>query len=595
MLNNFPDFSSYGYQVIRDIGQNRAGGRVTYQAVHLESQRPVVIKEFQFAKVGGGWSQYDCYQQEIQVLRGLNHSGIPRYLESFQTPDGFCMIQEYIDALPLSVPRSFEPEEVKQIAIAILEILVYLQNRIPAVIHRDIKPENILVDDAINAYLVDFGFARIGDGEVAVSSVVKGTVGFMPPEQLFNRELTEASDLYGLGATLICLLTQTKSVDIGKLIDLDSRINFKHLVPKLNMRWIKWLEKMVEPRPKDRFPNAATALEALKPIPVSQLPVAQLSHTAIDLQASEMGAKLTQRITVRNPVLTRTPLEGRWEVAPHVSDPPHTPHSHTWISFEPTSFVGNEVESCITVDTSKLRADTVYRRKILLHTNSLPATYTVDLTVTTAPIPFLQRSLPYGLTGLLLLISAPVTWILFWIGRIAGELVGATAIFNMMLAAGGVFGFEIAAGILAFLAMRTGAIASTILGILMALMTVTNLLLREASVSADPAAGITMIDGLGLIAGLAIATLVGLGLGVAAENFAFHHCSSRFSVALTLATALLGVGLGTGMIFGFLNPWIVGSVLVGGGTLAGSFLYQTLLQSRLIAQYRRSERYLIRP
>lgn len=594
MLNHFPDFSSYGYQVTRDIGHNRAGGRVTYQAIHLESQRPVVIKEFQFAKIGG-WSEYDCYQQEIQVLRGLNHSGIPRYLESFQTSDGFCMIQEYKNALPLSVPRSFEPEEVKQIAIAILEILVYLQNRIPAVIHRDIKPENILVDDAINVYLVDFGFARIGDGEVAASSVVKGTVGFMPPEQLFNRELTEASDLYGLGATLICLLTQTKSLDIGKLIDLDSHINFKHLVPKLNMRWIKWLEKMVEPRPKDRFPNAATALEALKPIPVSQLPVAQLSHTAIELQASEMGAKLAQRITVKNPVITRTPLEGRWEVAPHSSDPPHTPSSHTWITFEPASFVGNEVESCILVNTSKLRADSVYRRKILLHTNSLPTTYTIDLTVTTAPIPFLQRPLPYGLIGLLLLVSVPVTWILFWIGRIAGELVGATGLFTMMLVAGAVFGFEIAAGILAFLGMRTGAVASTILGILMALVAVINLFLKEASTPVNYVAELTVVDVSGLVAGLAIAALVGLGLGVAAENFTFRHYSSRFSIALTLATALLGMGIGTGMVFGFLNLWIMGSVLIGGGILAGSFLYQTLLQSRLISHYRRSERYLIRP
>jgi serine/threonine protein kinase len=47
----------------------------------------------------------------------------------------------------------------------------------------------------------------------------------MPPEQMFNRQLTEASDLYSLGATLICLLTQTKSAEIGNLIDEACRIN----------------------------------------------------------------------------------------------------------------------------------------------------------------------------------------------------------------------------------------------------------------------------------------------------------------------------------------------------------------------------------
>jgi serine/threonine protein kinase len=44
-----------------------------------------------------------------------------------------------------------------------------------------------------------------------MSSVAAGTFGFMAPEQMYNKGLTEATDLYGLGAMLIALLTQTKS------------------------------------------------------------------------------------------------------------------------------------------------------------------------------------------------------------------------------------------------------------------------------------------------------------------------------------------------------------------------------------------------
>lgn len=83
------------------------------------------------------------------------------------------MVQEYKHALSLSVPRSFSPDEIKQIALSVLEILVYLQNRIPPIIHRDIKPENILVNDQINVTLVDFGFARIGEGFAHLISVVR--------------------------------------------------------------------------------------------------------------------------------------------------------------------------------------------------------------------------------------------------------------------------------------------------------------------------------------------------------------------------------------------------------------------------------------
>ncbi len=266
-MSNFPVFSSLGYQVESELGHNHTGGRVTYLATDIKTQQPVVIKQFQFAQSSASWASYEAYEREIQVLRSLNYPHIPRYLNSFETPTGFCLVQEYKPAQSLA-NRCFQPEEIKLIAIALLNILAYLQSQTPPVIHRDIKPENILVDDLLQVYLVDFGFARIGSGEIAVSSVVKGTLGFMPPEQLFNRELTQASDLYSLGATLICLLTGIKSTDIGNLIDANYRFNFRKLLPNLHPQFINWLQKMVEPNFKERYANASAALEALKPISV---------------------------------------------------------------------------------------------------------------------------------------------------------------------------------------------------------------------------------------------------------------------------------------------------------------------------------------
>ena len=269
MTNNlFPNFSNYGYQVTRELGQNRAGGRVTYLATEINTGNSVVVKQFQFARTSASWSEYSAYDREIQVLRGLEHPSIPRYLDSFQTPAGFCMVQEYKNAPSLATKRQWKPQQIKQIAIAVLEILHYLQSQIPPIIHRDLKPENILVDNRLNVYLVDFGFARTGGGEVAVSSVVKGTLGFMPPEQMFNRQLTVASDLYSLGATLICLLTGTTSTEFGSLIDDRGRINFQQQVPQLSQPFINWLQKMVEPNFHDRYASAEEALDALVPLEV---------------------------------------------------------------------------------------------------------------------------------------------------------------------------------------------------------------------------------------------------------------------------------------------------------------------------------------
>lgn len=224
------------YKVVRELGRNQEGGRITYLATDtsLDPPQQVVIKEFRFAASGANWSGFKAYEREIAILQQLEHPRIPRYLDSFETKMGFCLVQEYKNALSLAVRRSFTPEDIKKIAVSVLEILVYLQKRIPPVIHRDIKPENIVVDKQLNAYLVDFGFARIRSGELALSSVAAGTPGFMPPEEQFGRSLTEASDLYSLGATLICLLTGTRSLDVGNLIDDNYRFDFKGKVPQLS-------------------------------------------------------------------------------------------------------------------------------------------------------------------------------------------------------------------------------------------------------------------------------------------------------------------------------------------------------------------------
>lgn len=273
-MTNLPDVGAHGYRVERELGQNRAGGRVTYLATNINTEVAVVIKQFQFSQSSFNWSDYEAYEKEAEILKQLHHPNIPRYLDSFETPTGFCLIQEYKKAFSLAKQRYFNPAEVKEIALAVLEILVYLQQQNPPIIHRDIKPENLLVNrcgQQIKVYLVDFGFAQIGARELTASSVIKGTLGFMPPEQLFNRQLTEASDLYSLGMTLIALLTQTKSSDIGQLIDENYRLKVKQHLPRFNPKFIEWLEKMVSPRLDNRFPNATIALKALKSIQITQL------------------------------------------------------------------------------------------------------------------------------------------------------------------------------------------------------------------------------------------------------------------------------------------------------------------------------------
>ncbi|MBD1803883.1 serine/threonine protein kinase [Microcoleus sp. FACHB-SPT15] len=275
-----PDFSNQGYQISQELGRNREGGRITYLATSTSLGYQVVLKQFCFAQSGSSWSGFKAYEREINVLRQLDHPGIPRYLDSFENRDGFCLVQQYVNARSLAEIRPFTPEQIKQIAISALEILVYLQKYIPPVFHRDIKPENILVDEQVKVYLIDFGFSRIGGEAASESSMVAGTPGFMSPEHL--HKLTPASDVYSLGATLICLLTGKTTTTIQELIDKREhyRVRFKSQVPEhISPRFTSWLEKMVEPNLKNRFRNAASALAALKPISIVRSPKSRILST----------------------------------------------------------------------------------------------------------------------------------------------------------------------------------------------------------------------------------------------------------------------------------------------------------------------------
>lgn len=216
-----------------------------------------------------------------------------------------------------------------------------------------------------------------------MSSVAAGTFGFMLPEQMFNRKMSEATDLYGLGATLICLLTGTKSTAMDTLIDEDSRIAFKPLVPKLSLRFISWLEKMAQPKQKDRYPDASAALETLKPIYVIRIPEVKFNQFRLLFQATKLGEKLTQTIIVSNSI-PEPVLEGKWSVSPHPSDSPLTPNDHAWISFQPSKFASNRTECKVVVDTGKLMIDKVYEREIVLHTNASQETHFLKIKVKTA-------------------------------------------------------------------------------------------------------------------------------------------------------------------------------------------------------------------
>ena len=398
-MKNLPQTPEARYKKINKIGSNLNGTIITYLAIDNPTNKYVIIKEL----VKSNSSIFKTFEREIQVLNFLQYPAIPRYLNSFETAHSLCIVQEYKNALSLEKNSSFNLKQIQKIASDCLEILIYLQSRNPPVIHRNITPENILVDDLLNVYLVDFGFARIGSGEGSVNSVAAGTFGFMAPEQIYNKNISKATDIYGLGVTIICLLTRTKSIAISTLINDNGNLNFKHLLPKLEPSLVKWLEKMVAPKQEERYASAEAALIALKSLNFTLLPEVHLSQNTLDFNVIQTGEKVSQIITVTNSV-PGSILEGNWQVVPHPNDKYARGSSHPWISFTPVHFKSNKIDCTITIDVDKLLADRVYEREILLETNSEAAIYKIILRIKVGKLA-LFRSYPILLFLSILLMS----------------------------------------------------------------------------------------------------------------------------------------------------------------------------------------------
>lgn len=262
-MNVLPKLFSNRYKIESELGRNRAGGRITWKGTDLKTEKPVVVKQFCFAQGTSSWSGYNAYLQEISILQTLNHDYIPQYLDSIETETGFCLIQEYIAAKSCSNYRLLTLTEVKQVALNILDILVYLQQQNPPILHRDIQPDNILLDESLNAYLIDFGFSSRGSQEISGSSCLKGTPGFIAPEQIIQP--TIASDIYSLGISLIYLLVNRDLESLRACVTEDNpyQLQLDLLLPDLERPFRRWLEKMISAKVSQRFPNALAARNSL--------------------------------------------------------------------------------------------------------------------------------------------------------------------------------------------------------------------------------------------------------------------------------------------------------------------------------------------
>lgn len=214
------------------------------------------------------WSDFKRFEKEADVLQTLHHPRIPRYHHRFEIPEQFggltwfALVQEFVPghslADLLAQSKTFNEAIAQKIAQDVLQILIYLQESQPPILHRDIKPSNLILGQSGETYLIDFGVAQTDSASLDMTLTIVGSSGYAPLEQYWGKAVP-ASDLYGLGATLIHLLSGRPPQDA---LQGESHLWAESL--PISAGFQRWLERMTHALPEKRYLTAREALDSLQ-------------------------------------------------------------------------------------------------------------------------------------------------------------------------------------------------------------------------------------------------------------------------------------------------------------------------------------------
>jgi len=262
------------YQIKERLGMG--GMAEVYKAYHVKLDRFITVKILHPHLIEGE-DFLARFEREARAVAGLRHANIVQ-IHDFSTDDElYYMVMEYIDSGTLqdklvesSKSGDFIPiQRVLSILWQIGQALDYAHQQ--DILHRDIKPSNILLDSKGNAFLTDFGIARMmSDNQFTATGALIGTPTYMSPEQGQGLDLDYASDIYSLGIVLFEMLTgkapfasETPLAVIHKHIH-ERLPQPSELRPDIPGSVEKVIYKALEKDRKDRHKNAAAFSNALE-------------------------------------------------------------------------------------------------------------------------------------------------------------------------------------------------------------------------------------------------------------------------------------------------------------------------------------------
>ncbi|XP_050234084.1 LRR receptor-like serine/threonine-protein kinase RPK2 [Mercurialis annua] len=177
----------------------------------------VAVKRLYLGKFQG-IQQFDA---EIRTLGRIRHKNLVTLIGYYMGESEMFLIYNYLSGGNLEtfiherLIKNLQWSVIFKIAFDVAQALAYLHySCVPRVLHRDIKPSNILLDDELNAYLSDFGLARLIEvSQTHATTDVAGTFGYVAPEYATTCRVSDKSDVYSFGIVMLELMSGKKSLD----------------------------------------------------------------------------------------------------------------------------------------------------------------------------------------------------------------------------------------------------------------------------------------------------------------------------------------------------------------------------------------------
>lgn len=259
----------HDFILLEELGQGGQG--IVFRARQESTQREVALKLLREGPLADARSRHR-FDREIEIVAGLEHSGIVTIYAAGRTEDGHGWVaMELVDGSHLrDYLNRVKPNRAQrfglfdQIAEAMMEAHQH------GVIHLDLKPANVLVKANGQVRVVDFGLARslLQESTTLSMEAMGGTPGFMAPEQVQSglAACTVRTDVHALGALLFFLFTEQppyeeaatafstlERVAAGELRNLDRALS--------NRDMVAICRKAMALHPKDRYRNAEELLQ----------------------------------------------------------------------------------------------------------------------------------------------------------------------------------------------------------------------------------------------------------------------------------------------------------------------------------------------